>query len=426
MKKPKSLLQTHRVLSPTEASNVRELHGETLIRHMQYPSTILKFMRDRQVSMFDSFIKNLDKCVSSEKMMNLIRGQHVKYESKVGCLSNFYKSEYRDEGQPRYEAVDDISFDICGSFCPNCEMSRRLCEILPVHYSVPEENEKIDAPLDGFTGINWERHCEPDETYIYLNENDPRIRYWTLSPVLFRDLLVMICSSGLSNDVLLDMVHSYSCGGMRYYVAEKKVDNSSEYQKSIDIAYNILNKLSNLEKPHIYKNMCKVNIYASEVSPFVKENYLNQVYYDGDGDMHLDVRSSVIHGMSIRITNQMGFQNVFICPDIVTDLSMTFIKTITEFQPDNFLYPRIYYNLPGMSILLMTLVLYMTSKPGSELFEMVETDDDFMAKFGIILTSENEKGTVRKAMLEAKLTSNFKTYEDIVSICRIIIQGISI
>jgi hypothetical protein len=165
-----------------EASNVRELHGETLIRHMQYPSTILKFMRDRQVSIFDNLIKNIDKCVSPEKMLKLIRGQHVKYESGVGCLSSFYKSEYRDEGQPRYEAADDLSFDICGSFCPNCEISRRLCELLPVHYSVPEENEKIDAPMDGFTEGRWVSSGEPDDTLVELNEDDPRIRYWTLSP----------------------------------------------------------------------------------------------------------------------------------------------------------------------------------------------------------------------------------------------------
>jgi hypothetical protein len=419
-------LQTHRVLSPIEASNVRELRGETLMRHMQYPSTILKFMKDRQVSMFDNFIKYLDKCVSAEKMLGLIRGQHIKYESESGCLRKFYRSELRDEGQPRYEAADDMSFDICGSFCPNCEISRRLCELLPVHYSVPEENEEIEAPMDGFTSKTWVTYSEPDDTHIDLNDEDPRIRYWTLSPTLFRDLLAMVCSAGLSGEILNDLVHSYGCGGMRYYVVEAPSDLFRETRSSIDIAHNILKQLSHLEKTHVYKNVCKVNIFASEISPFVRENAVNHVYYDGRGDIHLDVRSSVIHGMSLRITNQMGFQNVFICPEVNDEISMTFVKSITEHVPDRFMHPRIYYNVPGMSVLLMMVILYLSSSAASELAVMVNTDPDFLTKLGIFLTNDSEQGLVRKAMIEAKLDRDFETYEEMVIMCRNILQGLSI
>lgn len=425
MRKPKSLLQTHRVMSPVEASNVRELSGETLLRHMQYPTTILKFMRDRQENILDNLVRNLDRCIVPEKMVSLIRGQYVKYESEAGCLRHFYKSELRSDGQMRYEASDDLSFDICGSFCPNCELSRRLCENLPVHYSVPDENETIEPPMDGFTEERWMSFGEPDDTQVELNEDDPRIRYWTLSPTLFRDLLALLSSANLDEGVMNRMTHSYGCGGMRFYVSSDP-DTDRENMQAIDIAQNILRQISRLGATRVYKNSCKVNIYASEISPFVKGDGPNEVFYDGEGNIHIDVRSRVIHGMSVRITNSTGFQNVFICPEINDEVSMTFVKSIPELVPDNFMLPRLYYNVPGIGVLLMMIVLYLSSDPVSEYSEMVYSDPMFMDRLGIMITDPDELGRIRKAMIDIKLDNKYETYREMVKMSRIILQGLSI
>ena len=426
MRKPKSLLQTHRVVSPIDASNVRELSGETLLRHMQYPSTILRFMKDRQINMLDNFIKYIDRCVVPEKIVDLIRGQHVKYESVGGCLRRHYQSVFRDEGQPRFEASDDLSFDICGSFCPNCELSRRMCENLPVHYYVPEENETIEAPMEGFTaGMRWTDFSEPDEIYVDLNEDDPRIRYWTLSPTLFRDLLTMLSSADLMGGATNEMVHSYGCGGMRFYVSSDP-DEKHESMQSIDVTQNILKQLVTLENTRVYKNSCKINIFASEVSPFVKEKHSNEVFYDKDGNLRLDLRSRVIHGMSIRITNPMGFQNVFICPEINDEVSMTFVKSIPELVPDNFMCPRIYYNVAGIGVLLMMIILFLSSEQTSELSQMAFDDPNFMDKLGIIITNEDDVKRIRKIMLEIKLNHVYESYDEMIKMSRFILQGLSI
>lgn len=424
MKKPKSLLQTHRVISPPEGTNVRELSGETLVRHMQFPTTILKFMKDRQKNMFDAFMKNVDRCTTAEKMVTLIRGQYVKYESQRGCLRWHHKSVFMDDGQARFEAADDLSFDICGSFCPNCELSRRICESLPVHYSVPEENEKITAPMDGFTETRWMRHTEPDNTDAVLEDGDPRVKYWMLSAPLFRDLLAMMGSSGylqFTNEI----VHSYGCGGMRCYVASEPA-NMQDALKTIDITNNILNTLATLEKTHVYKSAYKINIYASEISPFIRGAGDNHVYYDETGNMCLDLRSEVIHGMSVRMTNSMGFQNVFVCPEMKTGMTMEFVKSFTEFFPDKSMYPTMYYNVPGIGILLMLIILFLSSDQASELSQMVYTDSSFMDRLGIYITSQDDIRRVRKAMLEMKVNSNYESYSDMVNICRIIIQGMNI
>lgn len=425
MRKPKSLLQTHRVISPLDGNNVRELSGETLLRHMQYPTTILKFMKDRQGNILDNLVKNLDRCTLPEKMVSLIRGQYVKYESEIGCLRHFYRSEFRNDGQMRYEAMDDLSFDICGSFCPNCELSRRMCENLPVHYSVPEENEILDAPMDGFTEEHWTTFGEPDDTHVELNEEDPRIRYWTLSSTLFRDLLTLLSSVGLDDGVMNRMVHSYGCGGVRFYVSEHP-DVERENIQEIDISQNILQRISKLEKTRVYRNSHKVNIFASEISPFVKTSGGNEVFYDEDGNMHLDVRSRVIHGMSIRFTNSMGFQNVFICPEINDEVSMTFVKSIPELVTDNFMLPRLYYNVPGIGVLLMMVVLYLSSDPNSEYSQMVSSDPAFMDRLGIIITDSEELGRIRKAMIDIKLDNKYETYREMVKMTRVILEGLRI
>lgn len=391
---------------------------------MQFPVTILKFMKDRQKNIFDTFMKNVDKCTTAEKMVTLIRGQYIKYESQRGCLRWHYKSSYMDEGQPRYEADDNLSFDICGSFCPNCELSRRLCESLPVHYSVPEENEIIEAPGDGYTDDKWARHDEPDNTEAMLEDGDPRVKYWFLTAPLFRDLLTMLSCAGYL-EYTNQIVHSYGCGGMRCYVTSVPETKHDTFQ-SIDITDNILKPLANLEKTHIYKSSYKINVYTSEISPFIKENGDNQVYYDDLGNIRLDLRSDVIHGMSIRITNTMGFQNVFVCPGSKPNMTMEFVKTFTEFVPVNMMYPMMYYNIPGIGVLLMLIVLFLSTDQASELSQMVYTDPSFMDRLGIYITTQDDIRRVRKAMLDMKVNSVYETYSDMVNICRIIIQGMNI
>jgi hypothetical protein len=105
---------------------------------------------------------------------------------------------------------------------------------------------------------------------------------------------------------MIRMRHSYGCGGMRFYVSEHP-DVERENPQEIDISQNILRRISRLEETRVYKSSYKVNIFASEISPFVKGEGGSEVFYDMDGNMHLDVRARVIHGMSVRIHESNGF-----------------------------------------------------------------------------------------------------------------------
>lgn len=422
IKKQRATTQPLRELVPHDAKNVRELSGENIIRYLHYPTTILVYMMEGQKKKFDYFMGHFEKASSEGEMVRLF--DSPTYSSKSGCLRWVYSSVMYNDGQDRFEAMDDLAFNVRSQFCPNCELSRRMEECLPIHYEVPREGETIKASTDGYTKQRWTLFYEPAVRECSLDDADPRIKYWTLSSDLFRDLLGMISNSMDYQNTVRQTPFSYECGGKKVFltvIPEEVVENPTEI---MNLETNMFQPLRRVEMVRNYGGY-KIQVMTSLINPFVSDRKdYDHVYFNPL--LTINSMSSIVHNLTIRITNPLGFQTVFVCPEIEAPFRISEIKAIETFVDEPSMYPHILYNIPGISRLLMYQTLFLTDAPDGEVTTMVyQKPELFISHLGTMIPRE-ELMEIRNRLIYYKQFQEPKTFRQIIDIIRKTLSGVTV
>lgn len=414
--------QNFRDIIPNNAKNIRELSGENVIRYLHYPTTILGYMLEAQRKKLDFFMNHFERCSNEYEMSKLFNSPS--YKSESGCLRWVYSSVMYNDGQERFEAMDDLSFNVRGQFCPNCELSRRMEEYLPIHYEVPKEGETIKASTDGYTKQRWTIFYEPSVKECTLDDTDPRIKYWTMSSDLFRDLLGMLANLSTPDNYIRPIPYSYECGGKKVFLTEipqEVVENPTEI---MDLETNMFQPLKQIEMVRNYGSY-KIQIMTSLLNPFVSDRKdYDHVYFNPL--LTLNSMSSIIHNLTIRITNPMGFQTVFICPEMEAPFKISEIKSLDSFVEEPSLYPHIFYNIPGISRLLMYQTLFLTDAPDGEITTMVYQKPELFIKLLGNRFQPNELMEIRNRLVYYKQFQEPKSFRQIIDIIRKTLSGVTV
>jgi hypothetical protein len=345
--KPSSQTNRKQFLTPVYltvpgSKNVTDPYGEIYLRNYQFPTTIYEHMRRAQVEKLNLFIEGMKNFTGGEELMIRLLNRAPKlhaYEPLNGCTRWVYDGRYFADGQDRYEAVDDVSFDVLGTFCPSCELSRRLVESKPIHYEVPEENQVLTPSMAGFMNKNWT---------------------WAL--------LVMICTS-LEIKEVSEILGAYVCGHRRVYVGErpeKKVFESMDFQRDF------LDALVGLEQLR-YFDKAMIRICLNEFKPFIdSEDGDDHLFYSPS--LTLNLLSGVIYGLSVKM--YLGDrEHVFHCskPGIKGPLFRE-IREMETFPEDPELYPMFYTGMGGFAPLIVYSLFYLNEDVPGEFHRVIMED----------------------------------------------------
>ena len=358
-----------------ELGNYRGISGEEYVRDYQYPQTIFnvcqKLEREKFERFVDGLLNNQDDTYPGEILRNCDSGEPQK--SEVGCLRWVYDHKFFNDGQERYEAADDISFDVRGNFCYRCEMARRLVELRPIAYETPTEFGKAEFEEEGFMGKLWEWNSEEEKS---IRNNHPE--FCELSTDAFKSLLIMLKAFGIYEEELRGCAGSYRCGGRRVYILEKMTPYSATSKESLDYQQDIAQTIRNLETPRrLLNGKVEVSVLVSEINPFVTSS--NNKEEDGNNDqcfynprLTLNINSNVVHSLSIRMTfPEIGQQICFVCPlrDNLVDYRLTSsLDSFPEIEP---YYPAMFYGRRNVGEILLYGLMFLMNPEESEFANVV-------------------------------------------------------
>lgn len=354
--------------------NISEPAGEIYVKSYQFPKTIYERMRAAQVEKLDLFIEGMKNFSgNSEVLLGLLnRAPELhSHESRNGCPRWVYNSVFMADGQDRYEATDDLSFNVLGTFCPSCELSRRLVEFKPIHYEVPEEGQVLVASTNGFLKENWTWAYDPIVDHCELDSSISGKSFWKLSVEKFRSLLVMV-SAGLGIEGCAKILGGYVCGHRRVYVAETPSQGTMD---SVDFQKDFLDPISEVEKPR-YRGNTMFQICVSELNPLRGEE---NVFYSPT--LTLNLLSDVIYGLSLKMyVGEREF--VFYCSE-PGPLKPTFreLRGLEGFPEIQDLYPTFYVGMRGFTPLILFSLFYLNEGVPGEFTRVVMEDPRGFVKF---------------------------------------------
>jgi hypothetical protein len=418
---PKQAPQTipNLYLTAPGARNVTDPPGEILIRNYQFPRSIESAMREAQQARFRGLVSKLRETSSGEKMIEILNKPPPlhEHESRLGCTRWVYDSVFMDDGQDRYEPADDISFDVLGTFCPSCELARRLVEFKPVHYTVPAEGETLSASTEGFTGKRWEVVHDPVTNHCTADTTVQGKIFWSMSSDLFRVVLAMVLCAGNYSEVG-SLLGGYRCGGRRVFVAELLETRDSQ---DIDFIENVLRRLSSLEDPRFVSDV-SVRITLGEFNPYVM----------GGGDevastpsLTINPASRIIHNLSIRIQMERS-EHIFHCPSAGSPYKFGDLANLAEFPETDYAYPRMYTGVGGYAPILAYALLYLNETPPGEFTRIIHEEPSQFYKLCGVRIADTDIKEFRERLMVCKRTTVFTNFNSSIKALRMCLSGLEI
>jgi hypothetical protein len=416
LKKPlviKENLPSHKL---GELGNYKGITGEEYLRDYQYPQTIFNVCQKLEREKFERFVDGLtgneEDVHPSEILKNCDSGEPQK--SEAGCLRWVYDHKFFNDGQERYEAADDVSFDVRGNFCYRCEMARRLVELRPIAYETPTEFGKATFEEEGFTRRLWEWNSE-EEKLVRNNDRD----FIELSTDAFKSMLIMLKAFGLYEEELRGCAGSYRCGGRRVYVLEKMTPYASSASESLDYQEDIARTIRNLETPRkLLNGKVEVSILVSEINPFVtsKGSGNNNKEEDGNDDqcfynprLTLNINSNVVHTLSIRMDfPETGQQICFVCPGKDNLIDYRLISSLDSFPEIEPYYPAVFYGRRNVGEVLLYGLMFLMNPDESEFANVVNNKPtDFYKLCSNAFDRVNAESFRRRLILHKR---NYRTF----------------
>lgn len=355
----------HRETLPTytigEGGNFRGLTGEVLVKDYQYPRTILAVCGDMERKKFERFVEGLVGETTSE-----VNG------GGEGCLRWVYDHVFFNDGQERYEAADDVSFDVRGSFCSHCELARRLVELRPIAFDTPSDFGKAEFETDGFTHTSWDWFSERDDGKKegYKESGNAVVE---MSPSRFRSLLVMIKSFDEDDRMgIRKCAFSYTCGGRRVYVMERVPIMNDTPMETLDYQDDVVKTIRELEKPRkLLEGRVEVSIMVSEFDPFLSGKSTDHCYYNPR--LILNIGSDIVHSLSVKLT-VADRTFLFVCPNptptaISIDYELT--RSLDTFPSCDLYFPAMYYGNGDIGEVLLYSLMFLMGRNDIEFSDVV-------------------------------------------------------
>jgi hypothetical protein len=429
--------------------NIRaSVSGEKFIRDFQYPQTIRNVMKDLEVSKLKRFVETLSgNPLDPRGAFGSITGDGF---SRMGCLRWVYDNRFFNDGQDRYEAADDVSFDVRGNFCFRCETARRLVELRPIAFDAPsapglEEGsgagDYYESVVDGFTGKDWTWLDEPaveEATITRMGGGELETREGNficeISKDLFKALLTMV-QAAVGYSELRDVATSYRCGERRVYVAEAISNKplSDLNGGGLDYQTDIVKSLRELATPvKINDNGADVSVIISEINPFMIDNtettgYLNECFYNPR--LVVNQWSRVIYSMAIRLNLGSGNPSfLFVCPEFPQGtVDYRIARELLTFPDNDFLYPAMFYGRGQLSeIILYSVMFLMERNPKGEFSKIVTENPEEFYKICRRGLTALEAEFYRRRLVMYKRDDKLKNYPSMIRAIRSCFSGLSV
>lgn len=359
--------------------NVRGLFGETLVRDYQYPATIRILLRKLTEERLRMFIESLEQ--NPHDLTSAIDKADGTDYSLDGCLRWVYDSKHFNDIQERYEAADDVSFDVRGNFCYSCELSRRMVELKPVIFETPGENdEEVIVDRTGYTDKYWEWLSEPcnnTSKHQMIPQSNNQLMVYEVSSDVFRFILNMIIIKADLKQ-FREVVYTYRCGSRRVSLMERMTRTATS--EDMDFQRDVANTLREVENMRELLPKCKFSINVSEINPFITDGdgYIHDQCYYVDG-LRINQDSRVIHSMNINVNLSNGSTLMFVCPETSVEIDYNIVLNIPEYPDLDIYYPVMFYGKRNLGVVILYCLMYMMeNNPTGEFSRVVnEKSDDF-------------------------------------------------
>jgi hypothetical protein len=397
---------------------IRGFTNEHLTHDHQYPQTILLLLQEIQKSRLQGFLKGISENKNSDQ--EYFENTFNDF-SKEGCLRWIYQSNYIDDGQERFEASDDISFDVRGMFCADCELSRRLVELRPVAYETPEPGQKPNFPKEGYTTTHWKWGVQPLRGEYRLFELTEKYTVTELSRDYFLHMLSMISSVLPPGFPIRKTCYTFRCGNGLIDVSE--ILPKTEFE-NLDLQNDIIEPLRQFSQPITFEG-ATIRFILPEVNPFVTEESrqgdLQECFYDPH--LKVNLHSNVIHSMAIHVMIPKGRTIIFHCP---REYSGGFdYKTIANLDvyPDlEPYYPYLLFGEPVFYKLFIYSVMFLMERR-SDSFKTIFNNPSEIRELCQGIFSGEDAERFRKRIIIAKIKTEI-SFPQCVSTIRNCIMGL--
>lgn len=394
--------------------NLRGMTNDDLVRDFQYPDTIYRLLKRIQESRLVTLLNDLSP--GKEPEASFLDRSFENYYSKPGCLRWVYTSNYINDGQERFEASDDVSFDVRGNFCADCELARRMVELRPVIYETPEPNQTPEIIKDGFTEKSWEWNFRPLVGRCVSHVLDDKTVVCELSSDYFIHILSLV-NSVRNIPSLREICYTFRCGDGVIDVSERM----NQEERDIDMTQGIIEQIRRLETPFVAHDT-EFQIMFTELNPFVSGHPNDECFYDPH--LRINPNSRVIHSGFIRMKLPNGRKYIFSCPDEyagMTDYSI--IKSLDTFPDLELYYPALFYSLRGFGVVFVYCVMFLMENHKGSFHDILNNREEFRSICKPVFTEDDAERLRGRLVMMKSRASNF-TFPRSLSVIRNCLIGL--
>lgn len=391
-----------------KSTNLRHHKEDVLTKDYQYPATILDLMNFLQKERLKTFLTTFKTQKDILPAIQYLDSSNDMLLSQEGCLRWVYDSNYMNDGQERFEASDDVSFDVRGQFCSFCELSRRIVELKPILYETPTEDRIPEKSTEGFTQKSWVWKSESRKELCNVIPISGPLKVCELSSDLFRALLTLFITE--HSDVFRYTCFTYTCGSKRSFIVE---DMKTEREFNLDLQKDIINPIYELEEERIIHGIStSINIY--EFDPFIADGENeDQCYYTSNAK--INIHSDIIYHMSIRIGDCYIICRKY--ESIPLDYSAIF--STTEFMDSPLYFPAQYLGKRSFLPVFLYGIMYLMGN------QSIHNQQEFTSLTSKLL-SQQDSERLRKRLLTHKRIGHIKTFSEYLTVFHGCLVGLNV
>jgi hypothetical protein len=383
-----------------------------LVHDYQYPQTILYLFKETQKTRFQAFLKSLSENRISDK--ESLQNTYTPTHSKEGCLRWVYQSNYINDGQERFEASDDISFDVRGHFCADCELARRMVELRPVAYDTPEPGQKLICSQEGYTNTSWQWSSQPLVDRYTTFDISEKYTIAELSRDKFTHLISLISSILPENFPIRKTCYTFLCGNALLDVSETMPKREFD---NLDLQTDIIEPLKTFSQPFVFEGTT-IRFVLPQVNPFVPEKDLDGNLQECFYDPHLkiNIHSKIVHSMAIHLTLPKGRSMLIHCPSDYSGFIDYKLAMSLDVYPDlEPYYPYLLFNKPGFNRLFIYSVMFLMERRADS-FKTIFNNPSEIRELCQGLFEEDDAERFRKRIIVAKPASQVTFPQCVVTI----------
>ena len=375
---------------------VRGFTNDNFIHDYHYPQTIHALFQESQQQRLGLLIRNLEE--DKVSIHDSILYTFAPSRSQEGCLRWIYKSNYINDGQERFEASDDTSFDVRGHFCSDCELSRRLVELKPIAYETPDKHSSTFFSQEGYMDKSWVLDSQPFVNRCIPFSINDKFTACEISKDLFLHILSLVSSIAPPDFPLRKTCYTFRCGTGLIDVSE---DISKGDSDDLDFQKDIVSPLQRLSVPFLHKG-CSIKLILPEINPFISNvsGPPQGCYYDSS--IKVNTRGEILHTMAVQFSFPKGRSIVFHCPPShASFIDYKLVYSLQEYPDISLYYPYILFRQPRFIRLFVYSIMYLM-ETRTDTFKTIFTNPQEIQEISREILNPDDAERYRKRLLVAK------------------------